>query len=193
MSKVYDIDTNIDLRYCYLWQYGKAESLTSLMSQKEQWYNNNVTGFWDNFYTNIFNLQTANSFGLNLWGSLLNVVRPTYENNGQTIVFTDDQYRILLLGQLMLQNSNGSIHDFNNYLNFIFPNKPVFVIPYLTMEIRLVFYYQPDVEELAIIQASNFLPLPAGVEVNYAIIPPDTTFGFDGQEMSNWDNGTFFA
>lgn len=192
-DNIYQVDTTIDLNDCFLWQYDKATRLKYLLQAKQSWYNTNITGFWNDFLTNIFNINTANTFGINLWGKFLNVPRPSYVQDGQTITFTDDQYRLLIKGQLLLMNSNGSLASINDYLNYLFPNKAAFVIPYTTMAIRLVFYYNPTPDELAIIQATNFLPRPAGVEVDYVIFPADEIFGFDNTEMANFDNGSFFA
>lgn len=56
-----------------LWRFNKAEVLTSIITQKARWYQNNYDKFWADWYTNVFNLATANSFGLAVWAIILNL------------------------------------------------------------------------------------------------------------------------
>ena len=193
-DKVYKVDTSIPLGLCYLWQYDKASRLKSILDNKSDFVQKNVADFWEKWTREVFNINTAGTFGLNIWGSFLDVERPTYtDDTGATVVFTDDQYRTIIKGRLMLMMSNGSVHDINAYLDYLFPNKPVFCIDYHNMSISLIFYYTPSAEELAIIKSDGFLPRPAGVNVDYVIVEPDKVFGFDGQELSTFDNGTFLS
>lgn len=194
MAKKYDVDFILQgLVDCFLWQYDAAVNLKNLLKKKQAFYEKAVSAFWKQWTKDVFNIDTANTFGLNLWGGFLGVNRPTYIDDGQTITFTDDQYRTVIKGRLMLMNSNGSVPSINQYLNYLFPNKAVFVVDYNDMSINLVFYYTPTAEELAIINLDGFLPRPAGVNVNYRIIPPDEVFGFYGQDMAPMDQGSFLA
>lgn len=192
-DKVFEANPKIDLNDCYLWQYEQAEKLKKILQNKQAFLDKNVKQFWDDWVKNVFNIDTANTFGLELWGRFLGVGRPSYVDEGQTIDFTDEQYRTVLKGRVMLMMSNGSIPSINKYLNYLFPNKAVFVVDYFTMEINIVFYYTPTAAEMAIIKSDGFLPRPAGVKVNYVIIPPEEVFGFYGQEMAPFDQGTFLA
>lgn len=192
-DKVFELDTDLNLGDCFLWQYDQAAKIKSLLQKKQSFCQKEITEFWNNWLTNVFNIDTANEFGLSIWGTFLDVQRPSYELNGEIVQFDDDQYRTLIKGRLMLMNSNGSIPSINAYLNYLFPGKAVFAVDYYDMSINLVFYYQPTEKEMAIIQSEGFLPKPAGVNIKYVIVPPDEVFGFDGQEMQTFDNGTFLA
>lgn len=191
--KIGQISTTFDSGDVKLWQYDNTKNINGLINYQIDFSTENVTRFWNSWYDDIFNIETANTFGLNLWGVFLGVNRPSYESNGQTISFTDEQYRTVLKGRIMLMNSNGSIPSFNKYLNFLFPNGTTYVVDYHDMSVNMIFYYTPTDEELAIIQSDGFLPTPTGVKVNYVIVPPEEVFGFDGQELSNFDNGSFLA
>lgn len=194
MAKKYDVYFELQgLGDCFLWQYDAATKLNGLLSKKQAFYKKAVSDFWKSWTKNVFNIDTATTFGLNLWGAFLGVNRPTYIDNGQTIIFNDDQYRTVIKGRLMLMNSNGSVQSINKYLNYLFPNKPVFVIDYRDMSIKLIFYYTPSAEEMAIMNLDGFLPRPAGVNVQYQIVPPDEVFGFYGQDMAPMDQGSFLA
>lgn len=77
--RVQQFDYTVDLTQAILWQYNNATNLLSLIDQKQTWYNVNQTAFWQNWYTNVFNLLTANAFGLAVWSYILNV--PLYFEN----------------------------------------------------------------------------------------------------------------
>lgn len=61
----------VNLLQAILWQYDESTNLLSLINQKQQWYNTYQTQFWQNWYTNVFNLLTANEFGLSVWSYIL--------------------------------------------------------------------------------------------------------------------------
>ena len=73
----------INLEKCILWQYDKAPRISTLITEKQKWYKQNVSEFIVNFFINIFNLKTANDFGLNIWGKLLNFPRQIMLNKYQ--------------------------------------------------------------------------------------------------------------
>lgn len=71
--KVQTFDYSVDLLQGVIWQYDEATHLLSLINQKQIWYNTNQTKFWTDWYNNVFNLLTANTFGLSVWSYILNV------------------------------------------------------------------------------------------------------------------------
>lgn len=73
----------INLEKCILWQYDKATSLSRIILNKQNWYKQNVTDFIVSFFIDVFNLKTANDFGLNIWGKLLNFPRQIMLNKYQ--------------------------------------------------------------------------------------------------------------
>jgi|SRR5690242_10743220 len=70
---VQKFDFSVNLMQAILWQYNQATTLMALVSQKQTWYTDNQTDFWNDWYTNVFNLLTANSFGLSVWSYILDV------------------------------------------------------------------------------------------------------------------------
>ena len=68
-----DFDSSVDLVRALLWQHGNATALRSLIESKQDWYNINQATFWANWYRDVFNIDTANDFGLAVWGRILNV------------------------------------------------------------------------------------------------------------------------
>lgn len=71
--KIQEFDYSVDLLQSILWQYNEAANLQSLIEQKQAWYDINQSEFWNDWYTDVFNLETANFFGLSVWSIILNV------------------------------------------------------------------------------------------------------------------------
>jgi Protein of unknown function (DUF2612) len=73
MATIQEFDYSVNILKSVLWQYNEAPNLLSLLTQKQEWYNLFQTDFWSSWYTDVFNLQTANLFGLAVWSIILNV------------------------------------------------------------------------------------------------------------------------
>lgn len=71
--KIQTFDYSVDLLSSVLWQYDEATNLLSLINAKQNWYTANQSQFWSDWYTNVFNLLTANTFGLAVWSYILNM------------------------------------------------------------------------------------------------------------------------
>lgn len=155
--KINDIFKNdINLIQNIIWQYENAESLKKLIVQKDAWYDENLKAFWKKIIDDFLNISTANDWGLNLWGKILDVTR-IYNVNGSLVTLSTELYRRLILGKLQLIRSNGTVPEINKYLNFIFS-------PYVTessfaatvrdnldMSVVYVLNFDPTDEELALI------------------------------------------
>lgn len=70
-TSVQDFDFNVDLLRHVLWQYNDAERLQALIASKQDWYARRQDQFWTDWIRDVFNLQTANAFGLAVWGRIL--------------------------------------------------------------------------------------------------------------------------
>lgn len=90
MSNVQGFNFDVDILQAILWQYNDATNLIGLLNNKQAWLDENQTNFWFNpdtspdgdqngWYQNVFNLLTAQNFGLAVWSILLNV--PVYIAN----------------------------------------------------------------------------------------------------------------
>ena len=71
--KIETFDYNIDILAVLIWQYENAENLKTLIINKNVWTAIYGTLFWDGWYENVFNLATANLFGLTIWSILLDL------------------------------------------------------------------------------------------------------------------------
>ncbi len=152
----------------------------------------------DAFYDKVWNIDTAEGYGLDVWGRIVvinRVLRVTtrffgFEEGGpdydpfnvspfysggsptQNYVLTDDAYRVLILAKALANITFGSIPGLNNILQQLFPGRgPCYVVDNLDMTMTYTFGFVPTPAELAIITGSNVLPRPTGVAVDYQVIP----------------------
>ncbi|USN16414.1 hypothetical protein PLUTO_00980 [Luteibacter phage vB_LflM-Pluto] len=65
--------TNTDIMQAAKWMQNKAPNLLSLLQQKKDWYDQYHKKFWSDWNVNVFDLRTANPFGLMIWCIILNV------------------------------------------------------------------------------------------------------------------------
>ncbi len=185
-----------DLMKNITWQYDNAEKLKSLISNKNDWYSENLNSFWQGVVDNFLNISTATDWGLDLWGRALNVNR-IYNVNGEQVTISTDLYRRLILGKLQLIHTDGTVPQINKYLNFIFKDHATvttnaYVKDQLNMTVYYVLNFTPTDEELAVIYARDFLPTPAGVEDKIYILDQSIIFGFDNTGFMPWSVAPFW-
>lgn len=119
--RIQAFDYSVNLLQSVLWQYNEATNLLSLINQKQAWYYLNQTTFWENWFDDVFSLDTANSFGLAVWSYILNV--PLYlqaePEPADTPVWgfnNNSAYPILENTYLNFGNANFSSRDNTIYL-----------------------------------------------------------------------------
>lgn len=150
----------------------------------------------DNLYDMIWNVATAQGYGLDVWGRIVGVSRtlkfPSGANpylgfgeagsswtgfgqggfwSGQGLtnnfVLSDADFRRLILAKAAGNISDGSIPSLNQILLTLFPDRGAcYVADGLNMSLTLTFKFTLNPVELAIIQESGVLPIPCGVVVN---------------------------
>lgn len=76
--KIQTFDYSVNLLQAIIWQYDETFALKTLIIEKQSWYDANQSQFWTDWYNNVFNLLTANAFGIAVWSYILNV--PLYIN-----------------------------------------------------------------------------------------------------------------
>lgn len=72
-TRIQEFDYSINLLRALLWQDNAAPKTTSLLQQKQAWYDENVSTFWQNWVTDVFDIRTANEFGLAVWAIILGI------------------------------------------------------------------------------------------------------------------------
>jgi len=213
--RTYDLDLSIDVLRALLWQYNDAESLQALLEKKQAWLDQNHKDFWEDWIRDVFDLRTANDFGLQVWSLILGIrtfteLPPTDKGNfgfgdynlnfnngnfGQIGIkqqsMTANQRRILIQMRYFQMISRCTIPEINRFADFIFRDfGKVYVMDSNDMNwIIYVFSFLPPSEIQFIFDNFDILPRPAAVGIKY-IINTRTPFGF-GDYNLNFNNGTF--
>ena len=144
----------------------------------------------DAFYTLIWNVETAQGFGLDLWGRIVGVSRvlqvpagtffgfessASAESFGHGIFYgfgsatsnfplNDEAYRRLIMAKAAANITDGSVPAINAILTALFPDAaPAYVEDNGGMEMTYVFSATLSPSDYAIVSQSGALPKPAGV------------------------------
>jgi uncharacterized protein DUF2612 len=195
---------SVNLLAALLWQYTSAVNLQSILQQKQQWYDENQTAFWEDWITNVFNLTTANEFGLDVWSVILNF--PLFNNqgarpatvlsfgfgssngnfgnsnfgslSGTTINLPLETKRIALQLRYFQLCSSGTVPEINRFMNFVFQNYgKVYLVDFYNMTQQYVFLFPLDWSLKYLFDNFDILPRPAGVLSGYRDGTVNT-FGF---------------
>jgi len=203
-------DFSVDLLKALLWQYESAERLQSLLRSKQEWYDNNFTQFWLDWYTDVFNLDTANEFGLDVWAIILDI-RVNWElprterrawgfgqfrdnfNNGnfgrsqdEVYQLTIEQRRLILKLRYYQLVARGSVTEFNEVMSRLF-DQPVYALDGLDMTYTCVFTNPLPPDQQLVIDNFDLLIRPAGVKRKTRILNV-VPWGF-GAGRNNFNNG----
>jgi hypothetical protein len=202
---IQDFDFSVNLLRHVLWQYDDAARLQALLRQKQDWYDVNQEKFWREWIYNVFDLQTANDFGLSVWGKILCESRdkfmpgsaPDYpawgfgeyaRNYGRgnfrraTAGYQRlhaEQYRLLLQLRYFKFVSRGTVPEINAFMRRLFGGKGnVYVLDPLDMSFAVyVFSYEPGSWLRFVLEDMDALPRPAGVGARIVVMER-RTFGF---------------
>lgn len=152
-------------------------------------------GWGDQFYDGVWNVDTAQGFGLDIWGRIVVIGRelevqtgeyfgfdsepmrswkpfdqaPFYTGQKQTSTYklADQAYRALILTKALTNISATDYQSLNRSLMSLFEGRGnAYVRKTGTMEIQYVFDFYLEPFEVAIIIADGILPRPAGVKVS---------------------------
>lgn len=213
--KIQALDYSVNLMRALLWQYNSALRLQGLLQAKQDWYNENQTAFWTNWQDDVFNLQTANDFGLAVWAIILGLplsVAPAdssgqdifgfaaddenfnngnFAATGTQVVLTTMQKRLVLRLRYFQLTTRHSVPQANAILKAVFGDGAAYVADSLRMKIRYVFLSPPAPQVQFILTNYDLLPRPAGVKADYVVIGDADGFGF-GAFHENFNNGNFY-
>lgn len=213
MANIQTFDFSVDLLKSLLWQHDNAEGLVKLIQSKQDFYNDQYQSFWDDWIVNVFNLQTANDFGLSVWSIILNIPlefeqeaqdkiafgfglnRANFSRGNfgirqnQTVPLTLEQKRLVLRLRYFQLISRGTVTEVNSFLDELFGQNQSYVLDNLDMSIFYVFLMEVDDKLREILVNFDLLPRPAGVGVGY-VFPKKSAWGF-GLNRSNFDRGNF--
>lgn len=190
MTKIFEYDPSVDFEKHIFWQYNNAPNFKSLINAKQAWYDENQVKYWQDWVNNVLNINTANDYGLAIWGILLGIPR-VYDVGGVNTTLTTSQYRTVILARLKLLHMRGTVPEINSLLNFLFGKYgKAYVIDNHDMTMTYRFNFNLSALQIAVLQTVTLLPRPAGVEVNLVTLGDDV-FGFNGSKALPFDQARF--
>lgn len=170
-------------------QYANSSIITTLIGNFSQYIDQ--TRNFDFLYDNIWNINTAQGYGLDVWGRIVGVIRtvpipgattyfgfeeanappfntghPFYSGTtaNQNFVLADAPFRILIFAKALSNISDGSIPSINSILLRLFPHRGnCYCTDGLNMTMTYTFKFALSQVELAIVEQSGVLPKPVGV------------------------------
>lgn len=175
-------------------QYANSTILTQLIANFFQYIDQ--TENLDSFFDNIWNVDTAVGYGLDVWGRIVGVSRvlaipltnkylgfeeatnvnsdpfdqsPFFGGAGLTSNYqlSDSAFRTLIFAKALANISNGSIASINQLLLNLFPSRGnCYVTDNGGMVMTYTFAFTLSSVELAIVTQSGALPKPVGVAVS---------------------------
>ncbi|AUX72738.1 DUF2612 domain-containing protein [Erwinia pyrifoliae] len=212
---IQSLDFHSDMLKAILWQYENANNLKALAHYKSAYFSRSSVDFWRNWYRNVFNIDTANDFGLAVWSRILDVplgidVPPSDKNKrgygfgankrnfksnfrrnaDYTLTLTTEQKRLLVRMRYFTLTESPTITNINAFLQRFFSdeNGSVFVLDPLDMSyIWYVFNFNPDERLRLLLDNFDLLPRPSGVGAKYRIVTR-TAFGFGEKRKNFTDN-----
>lgn len=208
-----------DLLRALLWQYEEAENLKALARYKSDWFERATVSFWQNWYNDVFNIDTATNFGLGIWARILDVplgvdipphdktkigtgfgnkkanFRANFRRNSDyTLSLTQEQKRLIIRMRYFNLTQSPTVSNINEFLERFFGNKDsrVFVLDPLDMTyLYYVFNFNPDERLRVLLENFDLMPRPSGVGVKYRIVTKKA-FGH-GENRKNFLSSNFGA
>jgi hypothetical protein len=174
-------------------QYANSSILTGIIASFQA--ATDQTENFDALYDNIFNIQTAQGYGLQVWGRVVNVSSTVElplgtlyfgfeegagqpfgqaafysgENTTSNFTLSDPAFRTLIYAKALSNISDGSIPSINKILLTLFPNRGnCYVADNGAMNLTYTFLFPlTEVEEI-IVQQDGVLPKPVGVKASFS-------------------------
>lgn len=196
-STIQTFDYSVDVQQALLWQFQQAARLQELLLEKQAWYDAYQKGFWTSFHDDIFNLATANYFGLSVWAIILGqpIVFNNSPNPGQvpwgfgvdnadftqgnfaqkdgfTYVLPAASARILLQLRYFQLTSSGTVPETNRMLKYVFGQGygPAWLVDNHDMTQTYFFNFPLTPDLVYLFKYLDILPRPAGVASTYEVI-----------------------
>jgi hypothetical protein len=218
MSTIQEVDASVDVMKSLLWHYNDAVRLQKIVQLKQLWYNSNQSSFWGDWIRDVFDLRTANDFGLSVWAIILDVPlsfsappsdvskigwgfgpqRKNFSNgnfkrrSGGGVSLTLEQKRIVLRLRYFQLTTSGNVLQINKFLLYLFGETDglVYVRDNRNMTCTYIFSFFPPSQLQLLLDEFDLMPRPAGVAFDYTTDLLDA-FGY-GEFRANYDNGNFY-
>jgi hypothetical protein len=197
-------------------QYAASPVIQKLVTDRTSYFPND---WQDQFYNVVWNVDTAQGFGLDVWGRIVVIGRniqvpvdgyfgfsgtpQTWGAFGEesffggpaatsTFTLADPAYRVLILTKALSNIARVDARSLNKVLQQLFPGRGrAWASDLGGMAMRVTFEFALEPWEFAVLTNGGVFPRPAGVGVKLAQIPVDT-FGFaEAGDAEPFNQGTF--
>lgn len=215
MGRVQPFDVSTDLLQAMLWQYASAAKLQALAADEQAWFDRAHVQFWDDWRRDVFDLRTANDFGLSVWAFILDLPLLAFAPaSGDREVFgfapfglnftngnfgrdtsaafglSTAQRRLALRLRYFQLTTRGAVSEVNAFLADVFADfGPAYVLDDLDMNCTYVLGFVPPAPLSFVLGNFDLLPRPAGVGARILVNPAEY-FGFAPYYL-NFENGGF--
>lgn len=216
MSTIQQTSADVNLLRAILWQYNKSVNLQGIIEKKQAWNVEARTKFWSNWYRDVFDLRTANEFGLKVWSIILDLplffnsdpspdTKPTWgfgayrfnfrganfsNRDGATVQLPTEGKRIALQLRYMQLTGSGSVPETNRRLAAIFGQYGgAYLLDGHDMTQEYYFKFKLPWFMQYAFDELDVLPRPAGVKSTYRD-SSQTYWGF-GEYRLNFRRGNF--
>jgi len=212
--------TGFDPEQTIISQYANSPTITQLIASMETYFD--PTNNLEAFYNNVWDIDSAVGFGLDIWGRIIGVGRllqlpytgsvfgfntgddsfapfnqaPFTPGTGATQTFSmpDDPYRTLLLVKAFGNICRPTAPAINQMLNNLFEGRGrCYVQDYGGMAMAYVFEFTLTPVEYAILTQVGVPPRPAGVQVFITQVDLANTFGFNGSGLQPFNQAPFYS
>lgn len=207
-----------DLHKAILWQYEQSPNLKALIEYKQRFYDEAVSGFWQKWYDEFYNIDTAENWGLNVWAQILNVeLSKEFEphekvafgfgqnrmnfnrgnfgsREGGLVHLTVEQKRTLIRTRYFSLTQAPTLDNINAHLAKYYSRgeSKVYVVDHQDMTyITYTFFYKIDGALRFLIDEMDLLPRPSTVKVRVREVGK-LAFGF-GEERANFATPSNFG
>lgn len=217
MSTIQQFNYSVDLMEALLWQHNNAVRLNALSRAKNAWYQENSGDFWSSWVRDVFDLRTANMFGLRVWSIILDLplnfavplntsksfgFGPFNANfnhkgfaltSGNSSAVSEEDARLLLRLRYLQLICYPSIAEINRILATVFADRGgAYAEDSLDMKyVVFVFGFSPGSSLAQLLLQYDVLPRPAGVGVRITVADAKK-FGF-GPFNANFNTAGFAA
>lgn len=156
----------------------------------------NPKELFDRFYSEVWNIPTATTWGLDVWGRIVGVQRviavssnnyfgfneagtlssepfgqapfyPGYDSI-DSVSLDNNAFRQLIYAKCAANIWDGSIPGYNLVLRLLFPSNAPYIQDNQNMTMTIVLGFTPTPVQQAILFNTNVLPRPTAVAINFA-------------------------
>lgn len=199
-------------------QYAASPVIQTLVADRSSYFS---TAWQQSFYDIVWNVDTAQGFGLDIWGRIVVIGRniqvpvtdyfgfsvspQTWSSFGEdsmysgptatdTYTLADNAYRVLVLAKALSNITSTDSRSLNQVLQKLFPGRGrAWVNDLGSMSMRIIFEFALEPWEFSVLTNGGVVPRPAGVGVKIAQVPVET-FGFsEAGDAQPFNQGTFLS